>query len=46
MKSGSRQRPGGWAKIADSGEGYWNEQDCPHGINLVKASSGAPVYKK
>lgn len=31
--------------IANSGEGYWNEGDCLSAINLVKASSTAPVYK-
>jgi len=30
--------------IADSGEGYWNKEDCLHGISLVKGSSAAPVY--
>lgn len=29
--------------IADSGEGYQNEQDCLHGIELVKQSANAPV---
>jgi uncharacterized protein YegP (UPF0339 family) len=33
-------------KIADSGEGYWNKQDCLTGINLVKASGSAPVYEQ
>ena len=32
--------------IADSGEGYRNKQDCLHGIELVKASQGAPVKDK
>jgi len=31
--------------IADSGEGYHNEQDCLHGIRLVKSNQNAPVYK-
>lgn len=31
--------------IANSGEGYYNESDCLHAINLVKGSSGALVYK-
>lgn len=31
--------------IADSGEGYWNEADCDHGIALVKASFNSPVQK-
>ncbi len=30
-------------KIANSGEGYWNKQDCVHGINLVAGSSGTPI---
>jgi len=30
--------------IADSGESYYNRTDCLHAINLVKSSSGAPVY--
>ena len=30
-------------KIADSGEGYHNQQDCLAGINLVKNSFSAPV---
>ena len=29
--------------IADSGEGYWNKQDCVHGIDLVKSAWNAPV---
>lgn len=33
-------------KIANSGEGYWNEQDCLHAIDLVKGSSMAPVYRR
>ncbi len=31
-------------KIANSGEGYTNKQDCEHAINLVKSSGTAPVY--
>jgi uncharacterized protein YegP (UPF0339 family) len=31
--------------IADSGEGYNNEQDCLDGIELVKNSKAAPVRK-
>ena len=31
--------------IANSDEGYYNESDCLHAINLVKSSSTAPVYK-
>lgn len=32
-------------KIANSGEGYYNKQDCLHAINLVKGSSLTPVYE-
>lgn len=32
-------------KIADSGEGYQNKQDCLAGIELVKGSKDAPVYE-
>lgn len=32
--------------IADSGEGYKNEQDCRDDIDRVKASASAPVVKK
>jgi uncharacterized protein len=32
-------------KIADSGESYWNEADCEHGIDLVKSAWNAPVRK-
>ena len=31
--------------IANSGEGYYNESDCLHAINLVKSTSTTPVYK-
>lgn len=31
-------------KVADSGEGYWNRQDCLDGIALVKSSHAAPIY--
>ena len=31
--------------VADSAEGYHNEADANHGINLVKGSSSAPVYR-
>lgn len=34
------------SKIANSGEGYWNKQDCLSAINLVKGSSAAPVYEQ
>lgn len=30
-------------KIADSGEGYVNKQDCLAGITLTKGSGSAPV---
>ncbi len=30
-------------KIANSGEGYYNKQDCLHAISLVKGSATAPV---
>lgn len=30
-------------KIADSGEGYQNKQDCLDAIKLVKGSANAPV---
>jgi len=33
-------------KLADSGEGYKNEQDCLAGIESVKKSGSAPVKKK
>lgn len=33
-------------KIANSGEGYWNEADCDKVIALVKFSSKAPVKKR
>jgi uncharacterized protein YegP (UPF0339 family) len=33
-------------RIADSGEGYNNRQDCRAGIDLVKGSSSAPVYEQ
>ncbi len=35
-----------YEKIADSGEGYHNKKDCLHGIDLVKASSTAPVKEQ
>jgi uncharacterized protein YegP (UPF0339 family) len=31
--------------IADSGEAYFNKQDCLHGIDLVKSAYNAPVYE-
>lgn len=30
-------------KIANSGEGYHNQADCIHAINLVAGSTGAPI---
>ena len=32
-------------KIADSGEGYYNKQDCLSAIDLVKSAYSAPVYE-
>ena len=32
-------------KISNSGEGYWNKQDCLDAITLVKGSGSAPVYE-
>jgi uncharacterized protein YegP (UPF0339 family) len=32
-------------RIADSGEGYHNKQDCRDAIALVKGSATAPVYE-
>lgn len=32
-------------KIANSGEGYFNKQDCLSAINLVKGSHSSPVYE-
>lgn len=32
-------------KIANSGEGYFNQTDCLAAINLVKGSNSAPVYQ-
>lgn len=31
--------------VADSGEGYYNRQDCLNAINLVKSSTIAPIYE-
>lgn len=34
-------------KIADSGEGYWNEQDCLDAIGFVMDTNRqTPVYRK
>ena len=33
-------------KIANSGEGYVNKQDCLSAINLVKQSASAQVYEQ
>jgi uncharacterized protein YegP (UPF0339 family) len=30
-------------KIANSGEGYYNQQDCIHAINLVASSGGSSI---
>lgn len=30
-------------KIADSGEGYFNKDDCVNGINLICNSVGTPI---
>ena len=47
-----RDRAGQWRwnltavngrKLADSGEGYFNKQDCLAAVNRVKGSSSAPV---
>lgn len=38
-------RAGNNEKIANSGEGYRNKQDCLRAIALVKASSGASVLE-
>ena len=32
-------------RIADSGEGYNNKQDCLDAIDLVKSSKNAPVQE-
>ena len=32
--------------IADSAEGYRNKADCLRGIDIMKASSGSPVYQR
>lgn len=32
--------------IADSGESYWNEADCDHGIALVQASFNSPIHRR
>jgi len=33
-------------KIADSGEGYHNRQDCLDGIALVQGSGNAPINER
>jgi uncharacterized protein len=34
-------------KIADSGEGYYNEQDCLHAIGLVMDTNRqTPIYRR
>jgi uncharacterized protein len=33
--------------LADSGESYWNKQDCLHGIGLVMSTSAqTPIYER
>lgn len=33
--------------VADSGEGYYNKQDCMHGIRLVMGTStSTPIYER
>jgi uncharacterized protein YegP (UPF0339 family) len=32
-------------KIANSGEGYHNKQDCLNAISLVKGSASTPIYE-
>jgi len=31
--------------IADSGEGYYNKQDCVTAIGLVQSAYNAPIYE-
>lgn len=33
-------------KIANSGEGYYNKQDCLAAIQLVKGSAAAPIKER
>jgi uncharacterized protein len=33
-------------KIANSGEGYHNKEDCLQAIALVKGSANAPIYQR
>lgn len=34
-------------KVADSGEGYFNERDCLNGISLVVGTNAyTPIYKQ
>lgn len=33
-------------KVADSGEGYHNKQDCRYAIDIVKGSINASVFEK
>lgn len=33
-------------KLADSGEGYYNKNDCLHAVGLVKGSGLTPVYEQ
>lgn len=32
-------------KIANSGEGYHNKNDCLSAINLVKGTANTPIYE-
>nr|WP_225868837.1 DUF1508 domain-containing protein [Leptolyngbya sp. PCC 6402] len=32
-------------KLADSGEGYKNKQDCYNAIGMVSTSGNSPVYE-
>lgn len=32
-------------KLANSGEGYYNQRDCLNGIQLVKSTFNVPVYQ-
>lgn len=40
-----RLRASNGKTIADSGESYWNKDDCLHGINLVMSvTTFTPIY--
>lgn len=32
--------------IANSGESYFNKNDCLHAINLVRGSGSSPIYEQ